>query len=131
MEEYQRAAVGFIKREPVTYVRKSVKRAAVWWVGYLWSLKPRNWLENIGLVFYRFLPPLAFLGIAFAIRKRVGASVLFAAVLLVFPASYYLSEVKDPPRFRLPIEPLITILAVYSVTVALGAYRSRKRFNNR
>lgn len=127
MAEYQRAAVGFIKREPITYVRKSLKRVAVWWAGFVWTAKPRGWLGNVGLAFYRFLPPLSFLGMAFAIRKRVDASVPLLAVLLVFPASYYLSEVLDPPRFRLPIEPLITILAVYACTFALEAYKSRKR----
>jgi hypothetical protein len=46
-----------------------------------------------------------------ALHRRTPASPLFALAFLVLPAPYYLVSVQA--RFRHPLEPLITILAVY------------------
>ena len=50
-------------------------------------------------------------GLALALRRRVPAAWLFAAVFLLVPAAYYVVTVQA--RFRHPLEPLICILGVY------------------
>ena len=54
---------------------------------------------------------LAFGGLVFAIRNRVHGVFLFASLLVFYPLVYYVSF--PLPRYRHPIEPVMTMLAVY------------------
>jgi hypothetical protein len=57
---------------------------------------------------------LAFSGLAIAIRNRVHGVFLFASLLIFYPLVYYVSFPQ--PRYRHPIEPMLTMLAVYLFT---------------
>lgn len=50
-------------------------------------------------------------GLALAFKQRIRGAGLFLAAFLLLPAIYYVIEVHA--RFRHPLEPLITVLAVY------------------
>jgi 4-amino-4-deoxy-L-arabinose transferase-like glycosyltransferase len=50
-------------------------------------------------------------GLFFAIRNRVHAVFLFVCVMVFYPLVYYVSF--PLPRYRHPIEPILTMLAVY------------------
>ena len=54
---------------------------------------------------------LAFGGLYFALRNRVHAVFLLVSVMLFYPLVYYVSF--PLPRYRHPIEPIMTMLAVY------------------
>jgi hypothetical protein len=58
---------------------------------------------------------LALGGLFFAIRNRVHGVFLFASLLIFYPLVYYVSF--PLPRYRHPIEPIMTILAVYLFTL--------------
>ena len=60
---------------------------------------------------YGFTTVAGLLGLALALRRRVPAAGLIAAVFLLLPAAYYIIEVHA--RFRHPLEPLITLLGVF------------------
>jgi hypothetical protein len=51
------------------------------------------------------------IGLALALRRRIPGAGLFAAAFLLLPATYYI--VTAHARFRHPLEPLITLLAVF------------------
>ena len=59
---------------------------------------------------------LAFGGLFFAIRNRVHGVFLFASLLIFYPLVYYVSF--PHPRYRHPIDPMLTMLAVYLFTQA-------------
>ena len=54
---------------------------------------------------------LAFGGLILAIRNRVHGIFLFASLLICYPLVYYVSF--PHPRYRHPIDPMLTMLAVY------------------
>jgi hypothetical protein len=54
---------------------------------------------------------LAFGGLVLAIRNRVHGVFLFASLLVFYPLVYYVSFTEA--RYRHPIEPMMTMLAVY------------------
>jgi len=45
------------------------------------------------------------------IRRRVPGSYLFLSVLLLYPLVFYITHTN--PRYRHPIEPIMTILIAY------------------
>ena len=57
-------------------------------------------------------------------RRERWFAVLMALPLLLFPAPYYITHAEF--RYRLNIDPLLTILAAYAVT-RLAAAWSRRR----
>ena len=67
---------------------------------------------------------LAFGGLFFALRNRVHGVFLFASLFLVYPLVYYVSF--PLPRYRHPIEPMMTMLAVYFFAQAKPRTPKRK-----
>jgi 4-amino-4-deoxy-L-arabinose transferase-like glycosyltransferase len=76
---------------------------------------PRNYviqaLEQARSSLFLATSLLAFGGLYFAIRNRVHAVFLFVCLLVFYPLVYYVSF--PLPRYRHPIEPILTMLAVY------------------
>ncbi|MGA3080310.1 MAG: glycosyltransferase family 39 protein [Terracidiphilus sp.] len=65
---------------------------------------------------YRFTSLAGLLGLALALKRRVPGAGLFAAAFLLLPAVYYITTAHA--RFRHPLEPLITLLAVFLIQQA-------------
>jgi 4-amino-4-deoxy-L-arabinose transferase-like glycosyltransferase len=70
---------------------------------------------------------LAFGGLFFMVRNRVHGAFLFASLMIFYPLVYYFSF--PLPRYRHPIEPIMTILSVYlfSQVRPRGAHRNNDR----
>ncbi len=83
-------------------------------VYYFWFGVPNADLSpvaNLGRGLNYGLTSLAgLLGLALALRRRIPGAGLFAAAFLLLPAAYYITTAHA--RFRHPLEPLITLLAV-------------------
>ena len=60
---------------------------------------------------FSFLSLAGLLGLALALRRRVPGAGLLACAFLLLPLPYYFVTVHA--RFRHPLEPLITLFAVF------------------
>lgn len=82
---------------------------------FYWDSTPhpegKPFSEFIRTLNFAFLSVAGLLGLGLAVRNRVPGVGLFTLMFLLAPLPYYLLTVQS--RFRHPIEPLITILAVY------------------
>ncbi len=90
----------------------AVKRFYFYWVSVP---KPPDkfgaWNEAFRVLNYSFLSLAALLGLALALKRRIPGAVFFAWAFAVLPLVYYFVTVQA--RFRHPLEPIMTILAVF------------------
>jgi len=100
-----------IAAHPHTFLRLTLERIQCFWFGVPHPTEPHPANEILRELNFSFLSVAGLLGLALALRRRVPAAWLFAAVFLLVPAAYYVVTVQA--RFRHPLEPLIAILAVY------------------
>jgi 4-amino-4-deoxy-L-arabinose transferase-like glycosyltransferase len=101
-----------IRQQPVRFLVLSLKRFYYYWMGVPRPFQDHGILNEYGRdLNFAFASLAGLLGLALALHRRTPASPLFALAFLVLPAPYYLVSVQA--RFRHPLEPLITILAVY------------------
>jgi 4-amino-4-deoxy-L-arabinose transferase-like glycosyltransferase len=107
----QREAIAFIRSNPGIFVRLTLRRIEVFWMGvdnsFMGNLKTRiNW-SIAKLVVSSSWSILALLGLIVGFRRDRHMLLLLA--LLVYPLPYYLTHTMN--RYRLPIDPLLAILA--------------------
>jgi 4-amino-4-deoxy-L-arabinose transferase-like glycosyltransferase len=101
-----------IRQQPVRFLVLSIKRFYYYWMGVPRPFQDHGVLNEYGRdLNFAFASLAGLLGLGLALYRRTPASPLFALAFLVLPAPYYLVSVQA--RFRHPLEPLITILAVY------------------
>jgi hypothetical protein len=62
---------------------------------------------------------LGLAGLAALFKRRRAVAVLFLLPLLLFPLPYYITHAEF--RFRVVLDPLLTILSAYAVT-RVGSY---------
>ncbi len=67
---------------------------------------------------------LGFIGLVFLYRRSRSLAALFALPLLLFPFPYYITHAEF--RYRLNIDPLLTLLAAFAVT-QIAAFAARHR----
>ena len=114
----QRLAVAYIKAQPIEFLKKSWSR-----VLDTWSAKDDSWLdgwvkalhlsrEDIWLC--SALSVISFIGMFLALRATGMDSLPVAMCLLVFPIPYYITHTAL--RYRHPIDPFLTIFAVYAIS---------------
>src|SRR5882757_2997583 len=99
-----------IRADRWLFVRNTLKRLDFFWFGV------PSASGNAASRFFRslnfgFLSTAGLLGLLLAVQRRVYGAWLFAFAFLTLPAVYYLVTVHA--RFRHPLEPLITLLAVF------------------
>lgn len=133
MEKEKKQAIEFISSHPGWYAWTSLRRAIYIWTGY-WSLD-RHYLaeeplDPVNILFCTTFTLLALAGLWRALRVNAEAATLFAMVLVVFPAIYYITS----PEFyyRRPIDPLMVILAASLLTLrkrALQPAEDEKTFH--
>ncbi len=108
-------AMDYIRSDYARFVGLCVKRFVYFWAGAprpaqnWWSAQLKNSLFLASSV-------LMFWALGRALRQRKPGAWLFFWLILSYTAIYYV--VFPNPRYRHPIEPEITILAVYLVTEA-------------
>ena len=108
-------AVSYIKADYARFVRLSLKRFVYYWAGTPKSTEP-PWMSEVKNSLFLASSVLMFWGLFRALRQqRTGAWLLFWLILL-YPAIYYF--VYPGQRYRVPIEPEMTILCVYLLTEA-------------
>jgi 4-amino-4-deoxy-L-arabinose transferase-like glycosyltransferase len=112
MEKERRQAVEFIGAHPGWYAWTTLRRAVYMWTGY-WSFDraylAQEPLDPPNIFLCTILTALALVGLWRAFRLEPAIAVLFALVLVSFPAVYYITSPEL--YYRRPIDPLIVILA--------------------
>jgi len=111
VQEHKQMAFANIRRNPREFMELSLKRCYFFWASTPHPLGKSAFLEYLREVHYCFWSIAGLLGLALALRRRVPAAGLFAVAFFLLPLIYY--AVTVPPRFRHPLEPLITILTVH------------------
>lgn len=112
-------AWGYIREQPGIFLKLSLRRAYRFWTG----------TGNVdGLRIYEIhaliTTVLGFSALVLLYRQRKRAfAVLIAMPLLLFPLPYYITHAEF--RYRLNIDPLLTILAAYAATQFITAWLRR------
>jgi hypothetical protein len=106
--ELARQEVSTHKRRFVDY---SLKRFYFFWVSLPKPADKGILIEAAREANYFFVSLASLLGLALALKQRIPGAVLFAWAFLLVPLTYYFITVQA--RFRHPLEPIMTILAVY------------------
>jgi hypothetical protein len=96
---------------PGQILRWDVQRFFFFWDGEPHPLDRHPAAEYGRQLSYAFLSACGLLGLVLMLRRRVEGAGLFAIVFLLLPLPYYLITVQA--RFRHPMEPMITVLAVF------------------
>jgi hypothetical protein len=113
-------AKDYIRTHPGEFIRLSAERVARFWTG-------AGFAVNSGVIeLHAVLTSLLGLAglAALCKRRRVkdrGTAMLFLLPLLVFPLPYYITHAEF--RFRLVLDPLLTILGAYAITRVSSHWR--------
>jgi len=106
-------AVDYIRADYARFAGLSLKRFIYFWAGTPKESEPW-WLSPAKNSLFSVSSVLMFWGLVRALRlRKPGAGLLFWLILLL-PAMYYF--VYPGPRYRVPIEPEMTILCVFLIT---------------
>ena len=110
------AAWQYIRQQPGSFVRLSVRRCLRFWSG-TGNLET----SRFDAVYALSTTLLGFSGLILLFRNRRmrAFAVSMALPLLLFPLPYYITHAEF--RYRLNIDPLLTILAAYAVIHLAGA----------
>jgi hypothetical protein len=113
----QREALDFIRANPADAARLTFHRVVSTWLGTWdpfqdsWQWEP--WWERVLQIYEIAFSLLAFLGALLAFRSRNPYAVPYALVILIYPATFYLTH--GSARYRFPIDPILTLLAVFAL----------------
>jgi 4-amino-4-deoxy-L-arabinose transferase-like glycosyltransferase len=112
MEKERKQAVEFIGAHSGWYAWNTLRRAVYMWTGF-WSFDrvylAEEPLDPPNIFLCTIFSALALVGLWRAFRFEPAIAVLFALVLISFPAVYYITSPEV--YYRRPIDPLIVILA--------------------
>jgi 4-amino-4-deoxy-L-arabinose transferase-like glycosyltransferase len=123
MGEKSTLAKAYIRAQPGRFIRLSAERVARFWTG-------AGSAANSGVIELHAVATslLGVLGLAALCKERCvkdrARAMLFLLPILVFPLPYYITHPDF--RFRLLLDPLLTILGAYALT-RLGSYWKIKR----
>jgi len=101
----------YIRLHKLEFVQLAVKRFYFYWISVPHPIEFGVWNEAFRVLNYSFLSLAALLGLALALKERIPGAVLFAWAFALLPLVYYFVTVQA--RFRHPLEPIMTILAVF------------------
>ena len=125
----KREAMEFIRANPRTFVRLCYNRVVDNWTGK-YDLLRDTYIQPLGAIriytwYNAALSVLAFAGLVAALWRKARESLPLAFCLIFFPIPYYITHTSL--RYRHPIDPVMTILAVVAVAAAGAAFRRRKK----
>ncbi len=101
----------YIRLHKLEFAQLAVKRFYFYWVSVPHPIEFGAWNEGFRVFNYSFLSLAALLGLALALKRHIPGAILFAWAFAVLPLVYYFVTVQA--RFRHPLEPIMTILAVF------------------
>jgi 4-amino-4-deoxy-L-arabinose transferase-like glycosyltransferase len=114
----QRQAIAYIEDHPRAFLRNTSDRIIdIWSANYDSTIEP--WINILHLAradvwFCSAFSILSLAGLMLAFRADWPDSLLLAMCLLLYPIPYYIT--RSSLRFRHPIDPFLTILAVYAIS---------------
>jgi 4-amino-4-deoxy-L-arabinose transferase-like glycosyltransferase len=111
----KRQAIDYIKADYPRFAGLCLKRFIYFWAGPPKATQP-PWLNDAKNSLYLASSILTFWGLGRALRMRKAGAWLLFWLLVIYPAVYYV--VFPSPRYRVPIEPIMTILCVFVITEA-------------
>jgi 4-amino-4-deoxy-L-arabinose transferase-like glycosyltransferase len=120
MHAKQREALGFIKAHPGTFLDWSFDRFVDTWTA-LWDQRADPWVHALDAgtayaTFCSIFSLLALIGLLLARRADALQTFPLSAAMLLFPLTYYITH--SAMRYRHPIDPVMTVLAVYAAACA-------------
>ncbi len=124
----QRQAIAYIEAHPRVFVHNVAARVADTWAA-TYDSRVEPWIVTLHLSradvwFCAAFSILAFAGMIAGLRANWPEALPLALCLLVFPIPYYITHTAL--RYRHPIDPFLTIFAVYAVA-RLGSMFSALR----
>jgi 4-amino-4-deoxy-L-arabinose transferase-like glycosyltransferase len=127
MRERQSQALEFIKAHPGTFLDSSFDRFVDTWTA-LFDNRADPWVHALdaGVAYAAFcsiFSLLALLGLLLARRADALGTFPLSATMLLFPVTYYITH--SAVRYRHPIDPVMTILAVYAAACLYGRFAAR------
>ncbi len=111
----KRQAIDYIRADYARFAGLCVKRFIYFWAGPPKAMQPW-WMDDAKNSLFLASSVLTFWGLARALRLRKPGAWLLFWLILLYPAIYYV--VFPAPRYRHPLEPEMTILAVFLLTEA-------------
>jgi 4-amino-4-deoxy-L-arabinose transferase-like glycosyltransferase len=108
-------AVDYIKADYARFAKLCFKRFVYYWAGSPKATQP-PWMNDAKNSLFMASSVLMFWGLARSLRLRKPGAWLLFWLMLLYPAIYYV--VFPSPRYRVPIEPEMTILCVFVLTEA-------------
>lgn len=120
MHVKQSEALGFIREHPGTFLDWSFDRFVDTWTA-LWDQRADPWVHALDAgtayaTFCSIFSLLALVGLLLARRADALQTFPLSAAMLLFPLTYYITH--SALRYRHPIDPVMTILAVYAAACA-------------
>ncbi len=100
-----------IRTHKLRFFQLALKRFYFYWVSVPKPPEKGILNEAFRVLNYSFVSLAALLGLALALKQRIPGAILFAWAFALLPLTYYFVTVQA--RFRHPLEPIMTILAVY------------------
>jgi len=104
-------AAQHIRTHKLRFFQLALKRFYFFWVSVPHPIEFGVWNEAFRVLNYSFVSLAAVLGLVLTLKRRIPAAILFAWAFALLPLTYYFVTVQA--RFRSPLEPIMTILAVY------------------
>jgi 4-amino-4-deoxy-L-arabinose transferase-like glycosyltransferase len=125
----QRAALAFIRANPKRFAQLVGRRVADTWAG-LYDSREDKWISVLHLrtaeiYFCVVLSAFAAAGLVLALRRNAVEALPLALCVVVFPVPYYLTHTSL--RYRHPIDPVLTLFAVYAAAQIISALASPRR----
>ena len=109
----------YIRSHPGEFIGLSAERVARFWTGAGFAVN--SCVVELHAVLTSLL---GLAGLAALYKQRRAVAALFLLPLLVFPLPYYITHAEF--RFRLVLDPLLTILGAYAVTRVSFSWKSTR-----
>jgi hypothetical protein len=125
----QRAALAFIRANPKRFAQLVGRRVADTWAG-VYDSREDKWMSVLHLrtaeiYFCVMLSTFAAAGLVLALRRNAVDALPVALCVVVFPVPYYLTHTSL--RYRHPIDPMLTLFAVYAAAQIISTLGSTRR----
>jgi hypothetical protein len=129
MRAKQRAALDFIRANPRRFAQLLGRRVADTWAA-VYDSREDKWMTVLHLGMAEVclcaaLSAFAAAGLVLALRRSAMEALPLALCIVVFPMPYYLTHTSL--RYRHPIDPLLTVFAVYAAAQIISTFTSGHR----
>ena len=105
--------LGFVRRNPARFVTLSVRRTVFYWAGEPAFSPSLGSFSDFTNTPYTLSSVLGIWGLVVAWRRRRNGAGLVLALMLSFPAIYYISHALT--RYRAPLEPEMVMLSIFLI----------------